>query len=73
MINLWKCVCCLITEIKESGEDYITRSFTPHKYHSGDQMKKNKMRRVEGTYGRQEMCIQGFDGETLGKETTWKN
>jgi len=25
-----------------------------------------------GTYGRQEMCIQGFDEETGGKESTWK-
>jgi len=24
------------------------------------------------TYGVQEMCIQGFVGETWGKETTWK-
>jgi hypothetical protein len=25
-----------------------------------------------GTYGRQKRCIQGFGGETWGKETTWK-
>jgi len=23
-------------------------------------------------YGREEWCIQGFSGETWGKETTWK-
>jgi hypothetical protein len=31
-----------------------------------------EMGRVCGTYGRQERCIQGFGGETWGKETTWK-
>jgi hypothetical protein len=25
-----------------------------------------------GTYGRQDRYIQGFRGETCGKETTWK-
>jgi hypothetical protein len=25
-----------------------------------------------GTYGGEERCIQGFSGETLGEETTWK-
>jgi len=25
-----------------------------------------------GTYGGEEKCVQGFGGETRGKETTWK-
>jgi hypothetical protein len=25
-----------------------------------------------GTHGGEERCIQGFSGETWGKETTWK-
>ena len=33
-------------------------------HYSGDQIQKNEMGRACGTYGRQEMCIQGFGGET---------
>jgi archaellum component FlaC len=33
---------------------------------------KNEMGRVCGMYGGQEKRIQGFDGETSGKENTWK-
>ena len=25
-----------------------------------------------GTYEGEQMCIRGFGGETLGKDTTWK-
>jgi hypothetical protein len=49
------------------GEDYITRSFmicAPHKYYSGDQIKKIEMGGACGTYGGQERCRQGFGGET---------
>jgi hypothetical protein len=38
------------------------------KYYSVDQMKKNEMDGACGTYGGQERCLQGFGGETLGKE-----
>jgi hypothetical protein len=34
------------------------------KYHSGDQVKKTEMGRTCGTYGGEERCIQGFNGET---------
>jgi hypothetical protein len=30
------------------------------------------MDRPYGTYGEEEMCIQGFGGKTWGKETTWE-
>jgi hypothetical protein len=42
------------------------------KYHSGDEVKKTEMGRTCGTYGGEEKCIQGFSGETWGKETAWK-
>ena len=38
-------------------------SVLPTKYHSGDQIKKNELGRACSTYGRQEMCLQGFGGE----------
>ena len=44
---------------------------TPHQM--GDQVKKNEMGGARGTYGGEERCIQGADGETWWKETTWKN
>jgi hypothetical protein len=34
-------------------------------------MKKNEMGGACGMYGGEERCIQGFDGETCGKETSW--
>jgi hypothetical protein len=51
----------------------MTRSFllcTPHKYYSGDQIKKNEMGEACSTYGRQKRCIQDFGRETRGKEST---
>jgi hypothetical protein len=38
----------------------------------GYQIKENEIGWTCGTYGRDERCIQGFGGETLGKETTLK-
>ena len=35
-------------------------------------IKKNEMGGECGTFGGQERCIRGFDGEARGKETTWK-
>ena len=40
------------------------------RYYLGDQIKKNETGEVCGTYRREEMCIQGFGGETWGKKTT---
>jgi hypothetical protein len=42
------------------------------KYYSGDQIKKNEMGGACSMYGEEESWIQGFGGETWGKETTWK-
>jgi len=35
-------------------------------------MEKNEMGGACNAYGGEERCIQGFGGETCGKETTWK-
>ena len=37
---------------------------------SGEQIEKNEIGGACSTYGRDERHIQGFDGETGGKETT---
>jgi len=39
---------------------------------SGAQVKKNEMGGACNTYGGEQKCLQGFGGETCGKETTWK-
>jgi hypothetical protein len=38
----------------------------------GDKIEKNEMDGACSTYGREERLIQGFGGETRGKETTLK-
>jgi hypothetical protein len=43
------------------------RSVLLTKYYSGDQVQKNRMGKVCGTYGRQEISIQGFGGIPEGK------
>jgi hypothetical protein len=53
----------LITQIL-FDEEY--RSF------SGDKIEKNEIGGVCSTYGGEDRCIQGFGGETWGKEITWK-
>jgi hypothetical protein len=42
-----------------------------YKYWS-EQIKKNEMGGVCGTYGSQERCIQRFGEKTREKETTWE-
>ena len=42
------------------------------KYCWGDQIEKNEMGVACSTYGGHERSIQGFGGETRGKEATWK-
>jgi len=54
-------------EVTGSGVKYIMRSLmicTVHQYYSCDQAKKNEMGGARSTYGREERCIQDFDGET---------
>ena len=41
-------------------------------YRSGDQIEMNEMGGACSMYGEEERHIQGFGGETWGKETTWK-
>jgi hypothetical protein len=38
----------------------------------GDETKKNKITGACGMNGGEEKYVQGFDGETFGKESTWK-
>jgi len=38
----------------------------------GDKIEKNEKGRACGAYGGEERHIQGFGGETGGKETTWE-
>ena len=40
--------------------------------HAGDQIKRNEMGGVCGTYGGHKRCIQGFGGEIRRKENTRK-
>jgi hypothetical protein len=42
------------------------------KQYSGGQIEKNEMDMTCSTYGGEEKYIEGFGGETWGKETTWK-
>jgi hypothetical protein len=44
----------------------------PTKYCVGEEMKRNEKDGAYSTYGAEERYIQGFGGETAGKETTWK-
>jgi hypothetical protein len=41
-------------------------------YCSGDKIENNEMGEEYSACGREERCIQGFGGETWGKETTWE-
>ena len=43
------------------------------KYYSCDQIMKKEMGGACGTYGRQEICVQAFGGDALGKESIGKN
>jgi len=38
----------------------------------GGRIKKNEMDGACGTYGGDVSCIEGFNGETWRKNTTWK-
>jgi len=41
-------------------------------YCSGDKIEQNEISGARSAYGGEEKCIQGFGGETLGKEATWE-
>ena len=40
-------------------------------YCSGDKIETNEMGGACSVHGGDEMCTQGFGGETWGKESTW--
>jgi hypothetical protein len=42
------------------------------KNYPGEQIANYEMSGTCSTYGEEERCVQGFGGETGGKETTWK-
>jgi len=46
----------------------VLRSVFLTEYYSGDQIKKNEMRRACGTYQRLERCVQNFGWEARGKK-----
>jgi len=45
---------------------------SPRKSCRIDQSRKNEMGGAYSAYGGEERYIQGFGGETSGKETTWE-
>jgi len=62
-------------EITGSREKYVMKSlmiFSHHPHFSGDQIEENEIGGAYSKYGGEERCIQGFGGETVGKETIWK-
>ena len=56
-------------EVTGSGGDSCTEELHDL-YRSPNQ---NESAEDSGMYGGREMCIQGFGGETSGKDTTWKS
>ena len=60
--------------LQGNGEDYIKGNSWRVLFarYSGDIFRKNEMGGAWGTYGRQKRCLQGFRGETWGREITWK-
>jgi len=56
-------------------KNYIMRSLMMcalTQYCFGDKIVKNEMGAACSAYGGQERHIQGFGGETCGKDTTWE-
>jgi hypothetical protein len=53
---------------------FVSRGITVllTQYCSGDKTEKNEMGGICSAYGGEERRIQGFGGETRGKETTWE-
>jgi hypothetical protein len=73
-IECWRYVGLSGTKLRGNGEDCMTRSlmiYTAHQILFGWSNTKNDLDGACSTYGEQESCVQGFGGETWGKETTW--
>jgi len=57
------------------SNDLCLQQFIPFPINSevsGDKIEKNEIGRACSAYGGEERRIQGFGGETSGKEITWK-
>ena len=65
---------CKRDEVTASVENYRKRilMIVLTQHCSGDQIEKNEMGGECSTYGGKERRIEDFDGETQGKETSWK-
>jgi hypothetical protein len=74
-------------DVPEEGKPYLQRCwslksqiniclflylFVSFIYSSGDQINKNEVDGTRGTYGREEKCIQVFEGDIWVKVTIWK-
>jgi len=62
--------CTLLLRDEAPGEWGVPKSLLLTIYYSGDQIKKDEIGGACAMYGGQEMCTQGFSGETAEKETT---
>jgi hypothetical protein len=59
-------------ECRKLHNEELNDLYSYTQIYSGDQIQKNEMGGPCSMSGRVESCIQGFSGETWGKETTWK-
>ena len=62
---MWPCLLQVVLIKKGYGTIHITQ------YRLGEQI-ENKTGGACSTYGGEKGCVQGFGGETRGRETTWE-
>jgi hypothetical protein len=58
-----------VTRVAKAAKRRVLCSLSLTKYYWGHQIKKPEIGRAWSTYVGEEKCIQGFGGETWGKET----
>jgi hypothetical protein len=56
----------------DTYENYSIHIRTPRQICAGDKIEKNEMWGECSAFGLEERSIQGFGGETWGKEATWE-